>query len=202
VAGPTSPNARLTGTGTTRYHRIFIDARRYNRIAPNAQLNMRLVTGGWLSGDPLPLERRLSIDGPGTIPGFDFRSVEGIDVGTCSEVSAPPGRPAQCERVALAQLEYRNDLHISVSRGTGAQRRTPLRLDGAWVFFADAGRGWLVNAPESPLNVGRHDLPALSSYRTDLGAGLDFDLLGLYVAKALSEPKEPLNVFLRVRRRF
>jgi outer membrane protein assembly factor BamA len=202
VAGPTSPNARLTGTGTVRYHRIFLDARRYNRIAPNAQLNMRLVTGGWLSGDPLPLERRLSIDGPGTIPGFDFRSVEGIDVGTCSELSAPPGRPAQCERVALAQLEYRNDLRISVSRGTGAQRRTPLRLDGAWVFFADAGRGWLVNAPASPLNVGRHDLPALSSYRTDLGAGLDFDLLGVYLAKAMSVPKEPPNVFLRVRRRF
>ena len=202
VAGPTSPNARLTGTGTVRYHRLFLDARRYNRVAPNAQLNMRLVTGGWLSGDPLPLERRLSIDGPGTIPGFDFRSVEGIDVGTCSEVSAPPGRPAQCERVALAQLEYRNDLRISVSRGAGAQRRTPFRLDGAWVFFADAGRGWLVNAPASPLNVGRHDLPALSSYRTDLGAGLDFDLVGVYLAKAMSAPKEPPNVFLRVRRRF
>jgi hypothetical protein len=128
--------------------------------------------------------------------------VEGIDVGTCGEVAAPPGRPAQCERVALAQVEYRNDLHISMSRGTGAQRRTRLRLDGAWVFFADAGRGWLVNAPASPLNVGRHDLPALSSYRTDLGAGLDFDLLGVYVAKAMSAPRERPNVFLRVRRRF
>jgi hypothetical protein len=50
--------------------------------------------------------------------------------------------------------------------------------------------------------VGRHELPALSSYRTDIGAGLDFDLLGVYVAKALSVPKEPPNVFLRVRRRF
>jgi len=84
-----------------------------------------------LSGDPLPLERRLSIDGPGTIPGFDFRSVEGIDVGTCSEVSAPPGRPAQCERVALAQLEYRNDLRISVVAVSLKKKRTPLRLDGA-----------------------------------------------------------------------
>jgi cytoskeletal protein CcmA (bactofilin family) len=204
VAGPTSPNARLNGTGTTRYHRFFLDARRYNRIAPNAQLNMRLVTGGWLSGDPLPLERRLSIDGPGTVPGFDFRSVQrgGIDVGTCSEVAAPPGRPAQCERVGLAQLEYRNDLHVSMSRGSGAQRRTRLRVDGAWVFFFDAGRGWLVNAPASPLNVGRHEVPSLSSYRTDFGAGLDFDLIGVYAAKALSAPNEPVNVFLRVRRRF
>ncbi len=171
--------------------------------SPNAQLNLRLVTGGWLSGDPLPLERRLSIDGPGTVPGFDFRSVEGgIDVGTCSEVASPPGRPAQCERVALAQLEYRKDLHVSMSRGLRALRRMRLRADGAWVFFADAGRGWLVNAPGSPLNVGREDLPPLSSYRTDIGAGLDFDILGIYAAKALSAPKEPLNVFLRVRRRF
>jgi hypothetical protein len=45
--------------------------------------------------------------------------------------------------VALTQLEYRNDLRISVSRGRGAARRTPLRLDGAWVFFADAAvDGW------------------------------------------------------------
>jgi hypothetical protein len=32
--------------------------------------------------------------------------------------------------------------------------------------------------------------------------GADFDLLGIYAAKALSVPKEPLNVFLRVRRWF
>jgi hypothetical protein len=188
-------------SGPTRYHRGFIDLRRYNRVAPNAQLNVRLVLGGWLSGDPLPLQRRRSIDGPGTVPGFDFRSTGGIDVGTCSEGIGPAGRPAQCERVGLAQLEYRNDLHVSISPVRGLLRRT-LRADGAWVFFADAGRGWLVNAPGSPLNLGRHDLPPLSSYRTDIGAGLSFEHLGVYVAKALSVPEEPVNVFLRVRHRF
>jgi hypothetical protein len=79
---------------------------------------------------------------------------------------------------------------------------SPFRLDGAWVFFADAGRGWLVNAPGSPLNYGRSELPPLSTYRTDIGAGLDFDIIGIYVAKALSVPKEPANVFLRLRHRF
>jgi outer membrane protein assembly factor BamA len=203
VPGPTSPNVRTLPPGPTRYSRGFFDVRRYNRVSPSAQLNLRLAFGGWLSGDPLPLQRRLSIDGPGTIPGFDFRSIEkGLDVGTCSEGLAPPGRPAQCERVALTQLEYRNDLRISVSRGRGAARRTPLRLDGAWVFFADAGRGWLVNAPNSPLNIGRHDVPSLSSYRTDIGAGLAFDRVGVYLAKALSAPNEPLNVFVRVKHRF
>lgn len=202
VAGPTSANVRPLTPGPTRYHRVFLDVRRYNRMTPSAQLNLRLVLGGWLSGDPLPLQRRLSIDGPGTVPGFDFRSAGGTDVGTCSEGTAPPGRPAQCERVALAQLEYRSDLHISVSRGRGSERRTPLRLDGAWVFFADGGRGWLVNAPDSPLNIGRHDFPSLSSYRTDIGAGLAFQHVGIYVAKSLSVPDEPMNVFLRVRHRF
>jgi outer membrane protein assembly factor BamA len=200
VAGPTSSSVRAVPLGPTRYHRGFVDLRRYNRVAPNAQLNLRLVFGGWLSGDPLPLQRRLSIDGPGTVPGFDFRSAGGTDVGTCSEGIAPPGRPAQCERVALTQLEYRNDLHLALSYGRGAARR--FRADGAWVFFADAGRGWLVNAPENPLNLGRTQLPSLSSYRTDIGAGLSFEHVGVYVAKALSVPNEPLNVFLRVRHRF
>jgi hypothetical protein len=201
-AGPTSPGVRALPSGPTRYQRGFLDVRRYNRLAPDAALNLRLVLGGWLSGDPLPLERRLSIDGPGTIPGFDFRSPTEMDVATCSAVDAPPGRPAECERIALAQLEYRNDLHISISDWREGARRNRFRADGAWVFFADAGRGWLVNAPGNPFNYGRRDLPPLSTYRTDLGAGLDFDLIGLYVAKALSAPKEPAKVFVRVHHRF
>jgi hypothetical protein len=155
-----------------------------------------------VSGDPLPLERRLSIDGPGTVPGFDFRSGGTDDVGTCATSSAPAGRPAQCERIGLAQLEYRSDLRISFSDMRQGARRTRFRADGAWIFFADAGRGWLVNAPGTPLNYGRSDFPPLSTYRTDLGVGLDFDVLGIYAAKALSVPQEPLNVFLRVRHRF
>jgi hypothetical protein len=201
-AGPTSPGVRATPVGRTQYQRAFVDVRRYNRLAPNAALNLRFVMGGWVSGDPLPLERRLSIDGPGTVPGFDFRTKGDLDVGTCSLVTAPAGRPAQCERVALGQLEYRNDLRLSISEGPRDARRLRFRADGAWVFFADAGRGWLVNAPGSPLNYGRGVLPPLSSYRTDIGAGLDFDRIGIYLARALSDPTEPMNVFIRVRHRF
>jgi hypothetical protein len=202
VAGPVSLGVRAAPAGATRYQRAFFDLRRYNRISPSSALNLRLVLGGWVSGDPLPLERRLSIDGPGTVPGFDFRSNGADDVGTCATVSAPPGRPAQCERIGLAQLEYRSDLRISFSDVREGARRTRFRADGAWIFFADAGRGWLVNAPGTTLNFGRRDFPPLSTYRTDLGVGLDFDLLGIYAAKALSVPQEPVNVFLRVRHRF
>jgi hypothetical protein len=203
VLAPTSAGVRSSSSGPTNYQRAFIDVRRYNRVAPNAALNLRLVLGGWVSGDALPLERRLSIDGPGTVPGFDYRVTGGTDVGTCATGPSLPGRPAQCERISLAQLEYRSKIHISYTDTDGAGRRRPrFRADGAWVFFADAGRGWLVNAPGSALNYGRTELPPLSSYRTDVGAGLDFDEFGIYLAKALSEPTEALNVFFRVRHRF
>jgi hypothetical protein len=203
-AAPTSPGVRGLLLAPTRYQRGFFDLRRYNRLAPNAALNLRFVLGGWLSGDPLPLQRRLSIDGPGTVPGFDFRTHGELDVGTCSTSLVPAGHPAQCERIALGQLEYRSDLRISISdrRDRGPGRRTRFRADGQWVFFADAGRGWLVNSPGSTLNHGRSVLPPLSTYRTDIGAGLDFERIGVYLAKALSDPTEPMNVFLRVRHRF
>lgn len=203
-AAPTSPGVRGGELAPTRYQRGFFDLRRYNRLAPNASLNLRVVLGGWLSGDPLPLERRLSIDGPGTVPGFDFRSHGDLDVGTCASLSAPAGRPAQCERIALGQLEYRSDVHISLSdhRELEGARRTRFRADGQWVFFVDAGRGWLVNSPGNALNFGRSVFPSLSSYRTDIGVGLDFDRLGIYAARALSDPTEPMNLFVRVRHRF
>lgn len=200
--GLTSPGVRTVPSGDTRYQRGFLDIRRYNRLAPDAALNVRGVLGGWLGGSPLPLERRFSIDGPGTVPGFDFRAGEPPDVGTCTSDAAAPGRPAQCERVALAQLEYRKDLRVSVGNGQGGARGMRFRADGAWLFFADAGRGWLVTAPGHPLDIGRQALPPLSTYRTDIGGGLDFTYFGLYVAKALSAPKEPMNVFIRLRHRF
>lgn len=202
VLAPTSAGVRTSAPGTTRYQRGFFDLRRYNRLGPSAALNLRLVVGGWLSGDALPLERRLSIDGPGTVPGFDFRVTGGTDVGTCATGIPLGGRPAQCDRIALAQLEYRSDIRLSFTDGEYPARRNRFRADGAWVFFANAGRGWLVNAPGSPLNFGRRDFPPLSSYRTDIGGGLDFDRFGIYGAKALSVPQEPLNVFIRVRHRF
>jgi hypothetical protein len=199
---PTSAGVRASSPGPTRYQRAFFDMRRYNRLGPKSALNLRLLFGGWVSGDALPVERRLSIDGPGTVPGFDFRVPGGTDVGTCATGIAIAGRPAQCERISLAQLEYRNDIRISFSDGSAPARRTRFRADGAWVFFTDAGRGWLVNAPGSPLDFGRHELPPLSSYRTDIGGGLDFDEFGIYVAKALSDPSQQANVFIRVRHRF
>ncbi len=205
--------------GRRAYGRGFVDVRRYNRLTPDAQLNFRVALGGWLHGDPLPLQRRLSLTGPGALPGFDFRQPALIgsarsDVGQCSLGGAEPaGSPAQCERMALLQAEYRGDIRVKLfgDDDEGRVRRRAWRTEASWVVFADAGRGWLVGPRDAGEVVyPRGRLPAIGSFLTDLGAGLDFghnrtnDLgsFGIYVAKAVSRPSPGANVFVRIRRRF
>ena len=207
--GLTSPLARPSAPSRLAYGRVLLDLRRYNRLSPNSWINGRLVLGGWLHGDELPLERRFSVGGVGTIPGFDFRKFQPgtVDVSQCSDAGPPPpGNPAQCERVALAQLEYRNELHSSFFDFLNSR---PIRLRGVGftvrptaVAFVDAGRGWLVGPPSGTLQYSSRSFPRFGTFRTDVGLGLDLGIFGLYAAKAVSSSKEPANVFLRVRRRF
>jgi hypothetical protein len=197
---------RLLNVGETiDYTRGFFDFRRYNRLGPAAQLNVRAVLGGWLGGDALPLERRVSAEGPGVLPGFDFRSTRaGPDVGTCNAPIAAAGRPAECDRIAVAQVEYRGDLKLDVlSRWEVWPRHyRTAHGDAVWVLFADAGRGWRVGQPNGSMTYERNDIPPFSTFRTDAGVGLDIGGIGIYAAKALSTPREPLNFFLRLRHRF
>ena len=213
---PTSFFTRNVAPGATDYRRGFIDMRRYNRLSPDGQLNMRVVLGGWLGGDPLPLQRRMSVGGPGSMPGFDFRrEPEGRDVLTCSSidptlpggtVTAVSGLPAQCDRIAMGQIEFRGDLRLDPfgifdddwrpwrhGYGNGAQ----------WVVFADAGRGWLVTprADLSDLTYSKDKFPKARTFRTDIGLGLVLDNVGFYVAKALSSKDAPLNFFVRLKPR-
>lgn len=198
----------LTGMKKLVYGRGFLDLRRYNRISPKRQLNARLVVGGWLHGDPLPLERRLSVGGIGTLPGFDFKRIGiGADVGQCSPDTGPlPGRPAECERVALGQLEYRHELVselLDVFNRNGIRvRGAAFRVKPAAVVFADAGRGWRVGPRDGSLQFPAWSMPGFDTYRTDVGIGLDLGIAGIYVAKAVSVAKEPANVFVRIRNRF
>jgi len=188
----------------SRYDRGFVDVRRYNRVSRHAQINLRLVAGGWLSGDPLPLERRLSVDGYGALPGFEFRSPRaGADVATCTTGLAPVGYPAQCDRVALAQAEYRSDLHVHLFDWDDDDWVRPhLNADGAWVLFLDAGRGWMVGNSAAPMTYGSGSIPSFSSFRTDIGFGLDFNSVGVYLAKPLSAAGQPARVFIRLQHRF
>jgi hypothetical protein len=203
---PISPVSAPVLDNVSEYTRAFFDFRRYNRLGPKAQLNMRLVLGGWLGGDDLPLERRVSVDGPGALPGFGFRSDRsGIDVGNCNVGGPVNGTPAQCDRIALAQIEYRGNL----STGFGGRWEDwpnilrDARGDISWVLFADAGRGWLVGTSGvSGLTYDDAVIPPLATFRTDIGLGLDVAGIGIYGAKALSSPREPANFFVRLRHRF
>jgi hypothetical protein len=202
--GATSPGVRSSGSpGPVSYTRGLLDVRRYNRLSPHAQVNVRLVTGGWLGGDELPLQRRLSVDGPGALPGFDFRGLRpGEDVGTCGVGFLPGGQPAQCERIALGQVEYRGDLHFDLFGKSDWDDVMQAGDNAAWVVFADVGRGWLVRESDAGAGYAAGALPSLSTFRTDVGAGLDLRLIGFYVARALSSGREPVNFFVRLRHRF
>jgi hypothetical protein len=205
--GPRSaPIQSATLPSDVQYTRGFLDFRRYNRISPGSQLNFRIVGGGWLNGDPLPLQKRFAVDGPGTLPGYDFRSQTptSLNTLTCTSGALAPGHPGQCDRMALAQVEYRGDLHIDLFTDWDDDNYMRNYSDGMWVFFADAGRGWLVGtpAPGDELTFEREKLPPLATFKTDLGFGLDFGELGVYVAKSMSRPKEKANVFVRIRHRF
>ena len=212
--GATSPGVRDPSlSGATSYDRLFVDLRRYNRIAPDAQLNVRVVAGGWLSGDDLPLQRRFSVGGPGTLGGYDFRRTLGrTDVWQCStpertnsSLARPMGRPAQCERFAMLQAEVRGDLHVDpfgVLDEERDRRRAGWGRGTQWVLFADAGRGWLVGVPDQQLFYGSGAFPKLSTFRTDVGVGLVLDNVGVYASKSVSDGRAPINVFVRLQPRF
>jgi hypothetical protein len=206
--GPTSPGVRdPSPNGATNYARGFLDLRRYNRVSPEGQLNLRVVAGGWLNGDELPLQRRFSVGGPGAIDGFPFRRTgDGDDVRPCSDgVNIPLGVPAQCERMVLFQAEYRGDLWLSMFgdwQFTDSWRHGGWRHRAQWVVFTDAGRGWLVGDRAGDLQYPKDQLPGLSTFKTDIGVGFDAGLIGLFVAKSVTDSKEPPNFFVRVGKRF
>jgi hypothetical protein len=117
----------------------------------------------------------------------------------------------------MAQAELRGDLRFGFfdhdDEDDDRRRRWwggDIDLDGSWVVFADAGRGWLVGERGGDLTYPRGSLPQLGSFLTDVGVGLDFGdrgwgdpgSIGVYLAKSVSRPSQPVNFFVRVRRRF
>jgi hypothetical protein len=211
---PTSPRVQTVG-GATSYDRVLLDARKYSRISPGSQLNARILIGGWLSGDQLPMQRRLSVGGPGTLPGYDFRDVIGdhagapIDYWQCSRQlsggTQANGTPAECDRIALAQIEFRGRLNVDpfgLFGGDRSFRRRGWGRGTQFVLYADAGRGWQVGAPDGRVTFRKGVLPPLSTFQTDMGIGVVLDDVGLYLSKALSQSKSPLNFMVRLRPRF
>ncbi|MGH7579620.1 MAG: BamA/TamA family outer membrane protein, partial [Gemmatimonadales bacterium] len=90
------------------FDRIAFDVRRYSRITPSLRVNARLRADGWVGGDRLPVQRRVSLGGPDLLPGYDFRAFDCAPSGF-----ADPSLPALCDRVVTAQVEVRTRLGLN-----------------------------------------------------------------------------------------
>ena len=207
VLGPTSPIARpaTPSPAAVTYGRGWLDLRRYDRISPEGHLNVRLVYGTELGGAELPLERRFSMGGPGSLPGYEFRQLLAPDVFTCSDATVPSGQPAQCSRILLAQVEYRADFTLRMFARDAAKGEAPgyrVTKTLSWVLFADGGRGWVTGPAEAGVSYGPWTLPPLYTFRSDAGAGFDLGWLGGYVAKSLSDWQTPVQFVVRLQHRF
>ena len=189
--------------GEYRSTRGFFDLRRYNKLSPQGRLNFRFVLAGWLGGDPLTVQRRLSIGGPEPFPGYEFRQ------GACNSLASTGGFAgtlvAACDRVVAVQTEYRGHINLSTNYNpetgqTGGLGYMTRFLRGPdFVVFGDAGQGWLVG--RGPGRVPSGQLPRLSSWMADLGLGVDWGGFGVYVAKAVNA-KQPLRLTARLEHRF
>lgn len=200
ISGPIASAGRAV-----TYGRGMLDLRRYSRLSPAAQLNARLIVGGWLHGDPLPLQRRLSLSGPGANGGYAFREqITTPDRLQCTGAVELGGAPALCDRMFLLSVDYRHDIRWLVDLFGGSRMIQPDRSGYAgWVLFTDIGRGSL-RSPRAALAPVPFDAPkGLDALQTSVGAGLELGQGGLYVAKALgSPPSRGVQVFVRLVRRY
>lgn len=199
-AAPIASNGR-----TVRYGRGIVDLRRYSRLTRSAQINTRLIVGGWLHGDALPLQRRLSLSGPGANSGFGFRDrITTPDGLQCANSVPLSGLPALCDRIVLFSADYRHDIRWLVDLFGGARMIQPDRSGYAgWVLFSDVGRGWL-KTPRAPKDAVPFDAPrGLESLQSSVGLGLELGQGGVYVAKGLgAPPTRGVQVFVRLVRRY
>jgi hypothetical protein len=193
---PGALDAKLT------YQRIFFDLRSYSRLSPSGRLNLRFAGGGWLAGDPLPIQRRLALGYPDPLPGYGFRALN------CGgELYA--GNPAFCDRALIAQAEFRTHLGLDIGpdwatgdfSGDEEERYEPFHVSGPdLVVFADAGRAWQVGNVSGTIPSNR--LPAFNTFKADVGVGLDFGPIGIYLAKPLDQNVQDVTFSVRMGRRF
>ncbi|MEJ2237159.1 MAG: polymer-forming cytoskeletal protein [Gemmatimonadales bacterium] len=184
-------------TDSYTFDKGLADIRVYQRVGRDGQLRLRGMWSGTLAGDPLPIQRRLSLGGPDPLNGYGF------GVLGCDEALGETANVGLCDHVLLFQAEYRGTLSFDwvddAFDHRAVRRSQPEQVlwgwhDGFWfdepviVLMSNAGTGWLKG----------EDVGSLSF---DLGAGIEFGSVGLYLAKALKDD-EPLRVTLRIERRF
>lgn len=184
--------------GGYQFDRLLLDLRRYSRLTPSLRVNTRLRADGWIGGDRLPVQRRVSLGGPDLLPGYAFRSF------TCAPSGfVDPSEPALCDRSIMAQVEVRTRLGLNLGyrlRDSEGKAGRFIGIEEAdLVILTDAGKAWL--AGDGPGQVPVNRIPSFHEWKADVGIGLDAGQIGAYLAKSLSEG-EPVRFLVRLQRRF
>jgi hypothetical protein len=181
------------------FDRLALDLRRYSRLTPGLRVNARLRADGWIGGDRLPVQRRVSLGGTDLLPGYAFRSF------TCAPRGfADASNPAFCDRSITAQIEVRTRVGLNLgyrlpSHEDGAPGRFIGLEEADLVILGDAGKAWL--AGDGPGQVPVNRIPSFDEWKVDVGVGLDTGQIGAYLAKGLSEGG-PVRFVVRLQRRF
>jgi hypothetical protein len=181
------------------FDRLSLDLRRYSRLTPSLRVNGRLRADGWLTGNRLPVQRRVSLGGPDLLPGYDFRAFP------CSPRGfSDASQPALCDRMIAAQVEVRTRLGLNLGyrlrdKEGGSNGRFIGIEEADLVFLGDVGKAWL--AGDGPGQVPVDRIPSLDEWKADVGIGLDAGEIGAYLAKGLSGG-EPIKFLVRLQRRF
>lgn len=196
---PTGIRGTIPTDGTYEYTLLTLDARRYFRLSPDDRLSARGYFSGWVGGDPLPMQRRLSLGGPGVLPGDAFRQVNCPSTGPTL-----PSEASLCDRTIFFQAEYRHRLnlgwHVTITKPTEDNPGRVAGVQGAdLVFLSDVGTAWLTGT--GPSRVPNDRLPSADYWSADIGVGIDFGFLAAYLAKSVTDDG-PLRLSLRLQRRF
>lgn len=189
---------RGLGGDDADFTHYFLDLRRYNRVSRSSVLALRWVSGGRVGNELLPAQRQHVLGGAGSLPGYDQQQFD------CERRATPgfgtvPGYG--CQRFALFQAEYRSGLDFEFHWD---DTQVPGGFDGdvfsvefepSVVLFYDAGAAW-----SSGEGFFDH-LTKSDNWVADVGGGLDFGGLGLYVAYPLVG-SGGLNFLVRLTGRF
>ena len=186
-------------TANYRFSKLRFDIRRYARVDPSIRVNLRFTGAGWLGGDPLPIQRRVSLGGPDILPGYGFR-----DLNCAPSGFVDPAEASLCDRTLAAQVEVRTRLPITIPfrirNADIAALQQILGIERAeLVLMGNAGKAWL--SGEGPGRVPNGRIPKFGEWDADIGVGLDTGGLGVYAAKSVAVSR-PLRFVLRLQRRF
>lgn len=183
------------------------DLRAYLPVNRSSTLNLRGFVGGSVEETVLPPQFQRAIGGIGTLPGFSLfegacgsratraRLVRGVDDAGLNELSDEPMLAAYgCDRVALGQLEYRGGFDVHEYEDE-RHHWHDVDVSADWSFFVNVARGWAYG--DMPF-VDRSDTETMA----DVGFGVLFDQLGVYVGLPVTGEDRSLRAAVRLQRRF